>query len=34
MKMLLVIAVYGVGYFNDKMSYLTLGIQWCTVLPC
>ena len=34
MKMLLVIAVNGVGYFNDNMPYLTLGIQWCTVLPC
>lgn len=34
MKMLLVIAVNGIGYFNDNMPYLTLGIQWCTVLPC
>jgi len=34
MKMLLVIAVNGVGYFNGNMLYLTRGIQWCTVLPC
>jgi hypothetical protein len=34
LKMLLVIAVNEVGYFNDNMPYLTLGIQWCTDLPC
>jgi hypothetical protein len=34
MKMLLLIAVNEVGYFNDNMPYLALGIQWYTVLLC